>query len=129
MTQETRQRRGIGEMLRRMVRSNDDLEAEDLRREAAQAGCSQVSGCKDRQRVTLRGTISSVTLNPPGEARQLEVDFRDGSGSVRLIWMGRRAIPGIQAGTNLTVQGRIAHNRGDRVMYNPRYELLQVPRS
>ena len=41
-----------------------------------------------------------------------------------LIWMGRREIPGVVAGREMLVEGRISVADGLRRIYNPRYELL-----
>lgn len=126
-TKSTETRRGLGGMLRRIVRSNDELESEDLRRQSEEAGAALCGSCNDRQKVRLRGTVSSVTINPQDDSRRLEVDFRDGTGQVTLVWMGRRSIPGIQAGTTMLVEGRLSRHGHQAVIYNPRYELLNVP--
>lgn len=126
----TKKEKGFLHALRRLTASHDELESEDLQRSARESGATAVSECADRQRVVLRGTINTVTLKPAGNThRSLEVDFHDGSGSVTLIWMGRREIPGIRAGTTIRVEGRISCHGDGRRMYNPRYELLDVPSS
>ena len=53
--------------------------------------------------------------------------MRDGSGSVTLVWLGRRQIPGIDPGRTLKVWGRISCHEGKRLLYNPRYELMHDP--
>ena len=53
----------------------------------------------------------------------LEAELFDGSGSVTLVWLGRRRIPGIEPGRTLTARGRFAAFDGKRVIYNPWYEL------
>ena len=83
--------------------------------------------CEDRQRVQLTGTVSTVTINPRGGHPALEVELRDGSGAVTLVWLGRRQIPGIDCGRTLKVWGRISCHEGKRLVYNPRYELMQTP--
>ena len=40
-----------------------------------------------------------------------------------LVWLGRRAIPGIEPGRELNVRGRVALRDGRKVIYNPYYEL------
>ena len=45
-------------------------------------------------RCDLTGTVSTVTINPRGGHPALEVELRDGSGAVTLVWLGRRQIPG-----------------------------------
>ena len=83
-----------------------------------------VAECADRQRATLRGRISVLTLRPRSGTPWLEAELDDGSGSISLIWMGRREIPGVIAGRELRVTGRVSWVDGRRRMYNPHYELL-----
>ena len=53
----------------------------------------------------------------------LEAELFDGTGSVVLIWLGRREIPGIDTGRCVRVEGLVACSEGRKVMYNPSYEL------
>lgn len=115
--------------LRRFTSSNAELEAIARRRSAEEAGAVPVQSCRDRQLVVLSGTITCVTRNPRGGSRWLEADLDDGSGQVRLVFMGRREIPGIAAGTVLRVRGRVSCAGTGRTVYNPRYEILSVPNS
>ena len=43
------------------------------------------------------------------------------------MWLGRRQIPGIDLGRTLKVWGRISCHEGRRLIYNPRYELMEAP--
>ena len=113
--------------LRRMTSSNAELESEDLQRSVRQEGSVPIQTCEDRQRVQLTGTVSTVTINPRAGHPALEVELRDGSGAVTLVWLGRRQIPGIDCGRTLKVWGRISCHEGRRLVYNPRYELMQTP--
>jgi hypothetical protein len=113
--------------LRRMTSSNAELESEDLQRSVRQEGSVPIQNCEDRQRVQLTGTVSTVTINPRAGHPALEVELRDGSGAVTLVWLGRRQIPGIDCGRTLKVWGRISCHDGRRLVYNPRYELMQTP--
>lgn len=117
--------------LRRRVRSalsdwadSGDQELRDLRREHGGSGATPVADAPDRQMVTLRGSLRSVTLMPRGGVPSLEADLDDGTGEVTLVWLGRRRIIGIETGRSLTVRGRIGVHDGRRVLYNPRYELM-----
>lgn len=110
--------------LRRLASSNEELEAEDRLRTVREAGATPISSCADRQVVDLCGDVSTVTINPHGGKPALEVELRDGSGMVSLVWLGRRRIPGIEPGRGIKVSGRIScAEDGRRVMFNPRYEL------
>lgn len=108
---------------RRLVSSNRELAAAELAKEAVASGAMTIGSCEDRDIVDLVGTLSTVTLNPPDGSQWLEADFSDGTGQVRLVWMGRRRIRGIDAGRRLRVQGRLSYVDGRRTIYNPRYEL------
>ena len=66
-----------------------------------------------------------MTINPRGGHPALEVELRDGSGAVTLVWL-RRQIPESTAG-GPKVWGRISCHEGRRLVYNPRYELTQTP--
>ena len=113
--------------LRRFASSNAELESEELQQNVREEGAVPIRTCEDRQQVQLTGTVSTVTINPRGGHPALEVELRDGSGAVTLVWLGRRQIPGIDPGRTLKVSGRISCHEGRRLMYNPRYELLPTP--
>lgn len=117
----------VRRMLKRLTSSNTELENEELLRQAERSGVDTLGRCADRSRVVLTGTITSLSVQPRGDIKWLEAVLSDGSGSVRLLWMGRRSIPGVQAGAMLRVAGRIAEIDGAKVIYNPRYDLLSVP--
>src|SRR5215213_11021606 len=110
--------------LRRLASSNAELESEELQQNVRETGAVPIRSCEDRQQVELIGQISTVTINPRGGHPALEVELRDGSGAVTLVWLGRRQIPGIDPGRHLRVSGRISCHDGGRLIYNPRYELL-----
>ena len=99
-------------------------EARDLRRTFADASCSAIRDAPDREKVTLRGRLRTVTLRPRAGIPALEAELSDGSGVVTIVWLGRRRIAGIDPGRGIEVQGRIGAHEGVRVMYNPRYELI-----
>lgn len=78
-----------------------------------------VADCADRERVRLRGLIIAVTADATG----FTAGFTDGTATVDLVWMGRRAIPGITEGAELEVSGRLCLHDDRRLIYNPAYEL------
>lgn len=103
--------------------SSDDLEAEQLRSNTARSGCRMIAEAEDREYVELEGSLRTVTLRPRGGVPALEAELYDGSGTITVIWLGRRRIAGIEPGRSLQVTGRIGVHDKTRVMYNPRYEL------
>ncbi|HMI33546.1 MAG TPA: OB-fold nucleic acid binding domain-containing protein [Propionibacteriaceae bacterium] len=113
--------------LRRITSSTAELESEELQRNVREEGSVPIQNCEDRERVQLTGTVSTVTISPRAGHPALEVELRDGSGAVTLVWLGRRQIPGIDCGRTLKVWGRISCHDSRRLIYNPRYELMQTP--
>lgn len=111
---------------RRLASSNEELESAELQKNARGEGAVPIRSCEDRQLVRLSGTISSITIHPRGGHPALEVELRDGSAGVTLVWLGRRQIPGIDAGRSINVWGRISCHDGRRLIYNPKYELLEA---
>ncbi len=121
MTEQERKRRSLGERLRRFLSTAEQLEAEDLADQARKVGAIPLNECQTRQKVTLRGTVTSVTAS---NTSWLEADLNDGTGSVSLIWMGRRRIECILPGRHLLVTGRLTEDDGRRVIFNPEFEVL-----
>ena len=113
--------------LRRTISSwanADDQHAKELRRTTRAGQCDLIADCADRTPVRLRGTLKMVTLRPRGGVPALEAELFDGSGSLTLVWLGRREIAAINPGRSIEVVGRIGRHNGERILYNPRYTLL-----
>lgn len=103
------------------------MDASEIRAAYVTKDVASVADAPDRQPVRLRGTLRTITLRPRGGVPALEAELFDGSGTVTIIWLGRRRIAGINPGRSLQVQGRIGRNDGQRIMFNPRYELIPDP--
>lgn len=114
---------GVRGWWHRITAPEEQLQSEELQQESSAAGARSLASCQDRERVRVRGKIASVTMHPREGSPTLVAELEDGSGTLRVVWMGRRSIPGIETGRTLTVQGRIVLAEGERVMYNPVYEL------
>lgn len=118
-------KRPWGERLRRYFLSHEELEASELREQAQVAGAQTLAGSAVRSRVTLRGTITSVTSD--ADHGWLEAEVSDGSGTVRLVWMGRDHLECLLPGRHIQVEGRLAQDHGQYVIYNPDFRI--VPQS
>lgn len=114
--------RSLGARLRRLFSTPEEIEAEELEERARDSGASRISDAVPRQRVKVRGTISA--LDEVDDAGWLQATLTDGSGEVRLVWMGRRSLQCIAPGTRLVVTGRLAGDEDTRVIYNPEFEVV-----
>lgn len=114
--------RSLGERLRRFLLSSDELEDTELREQAVNSGASQLAKCAVRSKVTLRGTVTSLTSD--AKHGWLEAEVSDGSGTVRVVWMGRDRIECILPGRTVQLTGRLAEDDGALVLYNPEFEVI-----
>jgi hypothetical protein len=121
-------RRGLlRRVIDRLTADTDELDAEDLRAAVPAQGAIPIARCRDREAVCILGELRTVTFRPRAGVPALQAELWDGSGTVSVVWLGRRSIPGIDPGRTIKVRGRITSLRGQRVIYNPIYELRPGP--
>ncbi|WP_426225704.1 hypothetical protein [Pseudarthrobacter sp. DSP2-3-2b1] len=96
-----------------------------------------VSSLPERGRVVCHGFIESVTYVPvdqnpafsaivsdPGPQRSGAKQAPGTRGRLRVVWLGRRKVPGIEAGTEVRIEGMLVLSQGLPTIFNPRYEIL-----
>jgi hypothetical protein len=116
--------RRVREALRSAVASRSEFEATQERREVVRSGCTAVADLADRRRARVTGALRSVTLRSRENVPALEAELYDGSGSLRVVWLGQRRIAGIEPGRRVRLEGLVCTTDGSRTMFNPRYELI-----
>jgi hypothetical protein len=109
--------------LHRLTTPEHVLEAENRQEQSLESGGTPVQRCRDRAQVCVVGMLRTVTIQPRGGSPSLQAELWDGSGSVDVVWIGRRRIAGIEPGRVIRAEGRMTQRDGRRVMFNPRYEL------
>lgn len=118
----------VGRTLRRLTESSDARllreSAEDHERRHPEERVISIRSCTPGENVTVSGTIAAIVVRPEGTTPALEVELRDDSGHVFVVWLGRRRIPGIDEGRAMVVHGRLNCVAEHPTIYNPRYELL-----
>lgn len=113
-------------LVRKLTTDVEELDADDLSEKSEAGGAQRACDCQSGEEVTVLGRLRSVDLCPGSSAATLEAELFDGTDDVTLIWLGRRRIPGIEPGRTVKVRGRMAERNGQKVLYNPYYELLQT---
>jgi hypothetical protein len=103
--------------------SRAEIEAVEERAETRRQGTTAVAELIERRRAVVSGVLRSVTLRPRTGVPALEAALFDGSGSLDLVWLGRREIAGVEPGRRLRVSGLVCLAHGRPTMFNPRYEL------
>lgn len=114
--------------MRKVLASQEALTADEERHSAAaQAGCAAVGDVPNRTRARVTGVLRSVVLRPREGVPTVEAELYDGSGSLDLVWLGRRRILGVEPGRRAMFEGLVCEIHGRRTMFNPKYELLARP--
>jgi hypothetical protein len=107
----------------RLASSAKEHEAAELQKDCVEVGATLISQLPDRERVRVAGTLRTVTLRPRAGVPALVAELYDGSGSISLVWLGRRQIRGIEPGRAIVCFGRVTRDGEKAVLFNPRYEL------
>jgi hypothetical protein len=77
-----------------------------------------------RRRVKVVGRVRSVRVAPQHDAPTLEVVLVDETGALSIVFLGRRAVAGIDVGTRLLVEGTVGTHKARLAVLNPRYQIL-----
>ncbi|MBB1032573.1 OB-fold nucleic acid binding domain-containing protein [Dietzia sp. SLG310A2-38A2] len=117
----TRMLRGLSA---RLTAPLESLDAVDLAGVVQGIGSSPVESAQRGQLVTLAGRVRTVLSGGGEQFLGVTAEVYDGTGAVDVCWLGRRSIPGIDTGRFVKVTGRIGVRAGQKIMFNPRYELL-----
>ena len=77
-----------------------------------------------RQHVRVEGRVRSLRVQPRAEVPTLECVLVDNTGALSIVFLGRRAVAGIEVGARLRVEGTAGESRGRLAVLNPVYELV-----
>jgi hypothetical protein len=118
----------LKDMLRRVSpgQNDDCAEAAELC-ESGSGVTTKLSDLVPRQSATVSGHIESMRVVPARDGSTwLEATVQDGTGTLIVLWTGRKRIPGVRPGARLLVTGRPlpAVTTGRPTIYNPSYELI-----
>lgn len=111
-------------LLHRLTASAERLDAVALQDAVEQRSCIPVSGLELGSTAEVVGRLRAVVYTPNEVVPTLEAELFDGTGSLQLLWLGRRRIAGIEPGRRVLARGRVGIHDGRLAMYNPWYELL-----
>lgn len=110
----------------RLVASRAEIEAVDEQAVAHRRGGTLAVNTRPRSRAQVSGVLRAVTYRPQGKVPALVAELYDGSGSIDLVWLGRRDVAGIQPGRRVVASGMVSPGPRRNTIYNPRYELAPI---
>jgi amino acid transporter len=80
-----------------------------------------------RHPTSFAGRVRAIRVQPWGGNPALECVVADETGSIVVVFFGRREIGGLRLGTLIRVEGVVGEHRGQRTILNPMYTLLATP--
>ena len=118
------ERSGLRRALARFTAPQHVVHADEEREQAVRLGGTPIAQLQARQPAMVCGTLRAVTLRPRAGVPALVAELYDGSGSIAVVWLGRRHIGGVEPGRRIRVQGVVCEASGTATIFNPRYELV-----
>lgn len=76
-----------------------------------------------RKRAHVVGKVTAIRPASMSSAPTLEVEIWDESGGVKLQFLGRREIAGLEVGSTLVAEGMVGEQDGSLTILNPSYEI------
>jgi RecG-like helicase len=73
---------------------------------------------------SITGRVRSLRVQPWADVASLEAVVVDDTGGIVLVFLGRRAVAGLDLGRRVVASGRVGEHRGYLAMLNPWFELL-----
>lgn len=114
----------ILEKLRGLSTPRQDHGAEDEQRVAAARDAVPIRDVTPRSRVRVCGVVRAITYPAPGRGGSFKATLWDGTGTIDVVWLGRKSVDGMSPGIHLIAEG-VAAKRGDTLcIHNPAYEVI-----
>lgn len=87
----------------------------------------RVGDAAPRHRLVATGVIRGAGSRVVGSGQAHVCTLEDDSGTIDLVFVGRRWVPGLQDGARCTVEGTVARSGGRLVLWSPLYRLERAP--
>jgi hypothetical protein len=87
-------------------------------------GSTSIVDATWRKRVTISGRVRSIRVAPLHDAPTLELVLVDATGAISVVFLGRRTIAGVEAGSRMIVEGTVGIHKSRLAILNPSYQLL-----
>jgi len=88
---------------------------------------TQIATVVARHPTTVAGRVRAIRVQPWGGNPALECSLSDETGSITLVFLGRRQVEGVRLGTIMSATGVAGEHHGMRAILNPAYTLIQTP--
>ena len=82
---------------------------------------------RSRTQTTVAGRVRAIRVQPWAGNPALELNLADETGSITVVFLGRREIGGVRLGTIMQVTGVSGEHHRIRAIMNPEYRLISSP--
>jgi RecG-like helicase len=80
-----------------------------------------------RHHTRVAGRVHAMRVQPWSGVATLECLLKDDTGTITLVFLGRRTVPGIQARAHLSAEGMVGQHAGRLAILNPAFEITAEP--
>lgn len=91
--------------------------------ECRQPSLTSIGDIEWRERVTVRGRVRSMRVQPWAGVATLEIVLRDETGGVSIVFLGRRAVRGLHLGSVIVATGTVGLHHERLAILNPSFEV------
>jgi amino acid transporter len=88
---------------------------------------TRIAAMKGRTQTTVAGRVRAIRVQPWAGNPALELNLADETGSITVVFTGRREIGGVRLGTIMQVTGVSGEHHRIRAIMNPEYRLISSP--
>jgi amino acid transporter len=85
---------------------------------------TKIGAIQWRKRAEVIGKVTGIRVAPKKSSPQVEIEIWDETGGVRLQFIGRREIAGLEVGSTLRAEGMVGELDGKLTILNPSYEII-----
>jgi hypothetical protein len=87
------------------------------------AASDRIGDLRPRCRALVSGTIRSTKISRMGASPAFRAQLIDGTGTLDLVFLGRRGIPGLDVGSRCTIEGTVLAKGRRLTVLNPLYRI------
>jgi hypothetical protein len=115
---------GLKDIVRRLKSSVDELDSARLQERFVHLELTPMQDATARVPLRVGGEVKGVRIVPRSGVASLDVLVSDGTGEVHAVFTGRRTLGGVHPGRAIVFEGVAHGERGELVVLNPGYTLL-----
>jgi len=80
---------------------------------------------RHRQRAVVAGVVQAVEIRDFSGVPTLECTLADPTGSILIVFLGRRQVPGATVGSHMTAEGMVGIHRRTPAIVNPEFTTAE----